>query len=105
MGMPMAQHRSAAAKWALWLTVGVISLLAGCYAGLWGASEHWNTADAALGEEHEVNFPVHDTYLLTQDALRGDGILFEVGPDNSLITLWRDAVIDYWVVWTLMGVR
>jgi len=105
MGMPMAQHRSAAAKWVLWLTVVVTSLLAGCYVGLWGASEHWSTADAALGEEHEVNFPVHDTYLLTQDALRGDGILFEVGPDNSLITLWRDADTKVGFMQNLMGVQ
>src|ERR1700730_17454788 len=105
MGMPMAQHRSAAAKWVLWLTVVVTSLLAGCYVGLWGASEHWSTADAALGEEHEVSFPVHDTYLLTQDALRGDGILYEVGPDNSLETLWRNADTKVGFMENLAGVQ
>ncbi len=72
----MAKYSPAAAKWILWVTVGVMSLLAGCYVGLWSASERSTTADSALGEEHQVNFPVHDTYLLTQDALRGDGILF-----------------------------
>ena len=105
MATVMAPDSSAAAKWALWLTVGVMSLLAGCYVGLWGASEHWNAADSALGEEHEVNFPVHDTYLLTQDALRGDGILFEVGPDNSLITLWRDADTKVGFMQNMMGVQ
>ena len=101
----MAINTSVAAKWVLWVTVGVMSLLAGCYVGLWGASEHWNTADAALGEEHEINFPVHDTFLLTQDALRGDGILYEVGPENSLITLWRDADTKVGFMQNLMGVR
>jgi hypothetical protein len=98
-------NRWTAAKWALWIFVGVMSLLAGCYVGLWGESEHWNTADAALGEEHEVNFPAHDTYLLTQDALRGDGILYEVGPDNSLETLWRNADTKVGFMENLAGVQ
>jgi hypothetical protein len=85
--------------------VGVISLLTGCYVGFWGTSEHWSTADSALGEEHEINFPVHDAYLLTQDALRGDGILFEVGPDNSLITLWRNADTKVGFMQNMMGVQ
>ncbi|HZZ07042.1 MAG TPA: hypothetical protein VFE43_00770 [Candidatus Binataceae bacterium] len=101
----MTTHSSPAAKWALWLTVGVISLLTGCYVGFWGTSEHWSTADSALGEEHEINFPVHDAYLLTQDALRGDGILFEVGPDNSLITLWRNADTKVGFMQNMMGVQ
>jgi hypothetical protein len=101
----MTTHSSPAAKWALWLTVGVISLLAGCYVGFWGTSEHWSTADSALGEEHEINFPVHDAYLLTQDALRGDGILFEVGPDNSLITLWRNADTKVGFMQNMIGVQ
>jgi hypothetical protein len=97
--------RSTAAKWALWVTVGVMSLLAGCYVGFWGTSEHWSTADAALGEEHDVNFPAHDTYILTQDALRGDGILYEVGPDNSLQTLWRNAETKLGFMQNMMGVQ
>ena len=87
----MATHSSTIARWALLITVGVMSLLAGCYVGFWGTNSHWSTEDAALGEEHVVNYPVHDTYLLTQDALRGDGILYETGPENSLQTLWRNA--------------
>ncbi len=72
---------------------------------MWSSSSHWDTADAALGEEHDVNFPVHDTYLLTQDALRGDGILYEVGPDNSLITLWRDADTKVGVMQSMVGMQ
>jgi hypothetical protein len=85
--------------------VGVMSLLAGCYVGFWGTSEHFSTADAALGEEHVVNFPEHDTYILTQDALRGDGILYEVGPDNSLQTLWRNADTRLGFMQNMMGVQ
>lgn len=84
-------HSSVFTRWALFITVGVMSLLAGCYVGFWGTSSHWSREDAALGEEHVVNYPVNDTYLLTQDALRGDGILYETGPENSLQTLWRNA--------------
>ena len=101
----MATHSSSAAKWALWITVGVMSLLAGCYVGYWGTSAHWSTEDATLGEEHEVNFPAHDTYLLTQDALRGDGILYEVGPDNSLQTLWRNADSKVGFMQNMVGVQ
>jgi hypothetical protein len=101
----MAKYSPAAAKWILWVTVGVMSLLAGCYVGLWSASERSTTADSALGEEHQVNFPVHDTYLLTQDALRGDGILFEVGPDNSIMTLWRNADTKVGFLQNLTGVQ
>jgi hypothetical protein len=101
----LTTNRRAAAKWTLWIFVGVMSLLAGCYLGLWGENEHWNTADSALGEEHEVNFSAHDTYLLTQDALRGDGILFEVGPDNSLQTLWRNADTKVGFMQNMVGVQ
>ncbi|HVB80943.1 MAG TPA: hypothetical protein VNE82_13480 [Candidatus Binataceae bacterium] len=101
----MATHSPAAVKWALWVTVGVMSLLAGCYVGMLGNRAHWDTADAALGEQHEINFPVHDTYLLTQDALRGDGILFEVGPDNSLMTLWRKADIQVGLMQNMVGIQ
>lgn len=101
----MSRDRSAAAKWALWVMVCVMSLLAGCYVGLWSYKEHWNTADSALGEQHQVNFPAHDAFLLTQDALRGDGILFEVQPQNSLVTLWRKADQPVGMLQNLVGVQ
>ncbi len=101
----MKVNRAAAAKWAIWIAVCVLSLFAGCYAGVWGEKEHWSTVDTALGEEHEVNYPAHDAYLLTQDALRGDGILYEVGPDNTLQTLWRNADYQVGLVQNLMGVQ
>jgi hypothetical protein len=68
-----------------------MALLWGCYAHTWAYSSHTSLPDAVVGEEHEVNFAAPDALLLTEDALRGDGILFEVKPDNSMVTLWRNA--------------
>lgn len=66
-------------------------LLSACAPGYWAYNSAGGGADAALGEQHDVNYPAHDAFLLTQDALRSEGVLFEVKPDNRLETLWRDA--------------
>ena len=47
-----------------------------------------SSADTVFGEQHEVDFSAHNAFLLTQDALRGKGVLFDVKPGNSLATLW-----------------
>ena len=60
-----------------------ILLCAGCFANSGG-----NTAQ---GEQHDVPYPVNDSFVLTQDVLRGEGILFEVNSDDKLTTLWKDA--------------
>jgi hypothetical protein len=73
------------------LSTVLMALFAGCYVQTWGYTTHTSFQDSVLGEEHEVNFAAHDALLLTEDALRGDGILFEVKSDNSLVTLWRKA--------------
>jgi hypothetical protein len=80
-----------------WLFTAVVSLLsagAGCYVGYKHYTEHYTAADTALGEEHLVSYPVGDALQLTEDALRGDGILFEVQPDNSIVTNWRPGDFD-----------
>jgi hypothetical protein len=79
--------------------VSVGAALAGCYVGYKSYTEHYTAADTALGEEHTVNYPPSDTLELTEDALRGDGILFELQPDNSIITLWRDADVNTPTQW------
>lgn len=79
-----------------------MSALAGCYVGYKTYSEHWSAADSELGEEHQVKYPVKDARQLTEDALRGDGILFEVQPDNSIITLWRNADVNTPTGWLPM---
>ncbi len=69
------------------LILGMVLLTSGCFYGTY----HESVTDTAVGEEHEVNFSTSDTLSLVQNVLRGDGILFELQPDNSLITLWKNA--------------
>jgi hypothetical protein len=83
--------------WTSWLLVSgvwVLSATGGCYVGNRHYTEHYNAPDTALGEEHVVDYPPADALQLTQDALRGDGIPFEVLPDNSIVTGWRPADIN-----------
>jgi len=47
--------------------------------------------DLAVGEEHEVNFPDQETFVMTQDVLRGQGVLFDRVPEHKIITLWKPA--------------
>jgi len=91
-------------KWILGVVIWVLSALAGCYFGAKTYTEHFKAADTALGEEHEVNYAASDTLQLTEDALRGDGILFEVQPDDSIVTLWRPADINTPTSWFPMVV-
>jgi hypothetical protein len=94
-------------SWVFAAVVCVLSASAGCYVGYKSYTEHYTAADTALGEEHEVNYPASDALQLTQDALRGDGILFEVQPDSTIVTLWRPADINTPTGWlpNLMGVK
>jgi hypothetical protein len=78
-------------SWLFAAVVCVLSAGAGCFVGYKHYTEHYAAADTALGEEHVVDYPVGDALQLTEDALRGDGILFEVQPDNSIVTSWRPA--------------
>jgi hypothetical protein len=88
-----------------WLGAAIVCILsagAGCYVGYKHYTDHYTAADTALGEEHVVDYPVADALQLTEDALRGDGILFEVQPDNSIITNWRPADINTPARWSLV---
>ena len=76
------------------IVICAIAASAGCFFGYSATTEHLTNPDSAVGEEHEFNYPVADTLQLTEEALRGDGILFEVQSDNSIITLWRDADLN-----------
>jgi len=79
-----------------------MSAIAGCYVGYHQETVHWTAEDTALGEEHDVPYDQDQTRQYTEDALRGDGILFEVQPDNSIITLWRNAdqqaALSWWLI-------
>jgi len=98
----MLQHRR---SWTLAVAVCALSALAGCIFGYTASVQRYSAPDSALGEEHEVDYTADDALQLTEDALRGDGILFEVQPDNSIITLWRQADADTTAGWlpSLMG--
>jgi hypothetical protein len=90
----MFRGRFSSLSWILGALVCALSASAGCYVGYHHETAHWSAADTALGEEHEVAYSQNDAIQLTEDALRGDGLMFEVQPDNSIVTLWRDADIN-----------
>jgi hypothetical protein len=90
----MGLSPKSALSWMFAAMVCALSVLAGCYLGYRHQTEHWVAVDTALGEEHEVPYPQSAARSLTEDALRGDGILFERQPDDSIVTLWRDADIN-----------
>ena len=87
----MGWRRNSALSWLFAVAVCVMSAVAGCVVGQHHETAHWTEADTALGEEHQVPYDQAQARQYMQDALRGDGILFEVQPDNSIITLWRNA--------------
>ncbi|MBF6561274.1 MAG: hypothetical protein IVW56_13385 [Candidatus Binataceae bacterium] len=87
----MVRHRFSARSWIFAIVVGGLSAFAGCFVGYHHETEHWSDVDTALGEEHIVAFSRDDATQLAEDALRGDGLLYEVQPDGSIVTLWRDA--------------
>src|SRR5579885_2375898 len=61
-------------------------------------------SEVTLGEEHVVNFGDHQALLLTEDALRGDGVLFEVAPSSlGLTTLWSDINKPVSIISSLAG--
>jgi hypothetical protein len=101
VGVLVRMQRNSLRSWLLAAVVCVVSAGAGCYVGYKHYTEHYTAADTALGEEHVVDYPVADALQLTEDALRGDGILFEVQPDNSIISNWRPADIKpprWWLI-------
>jgi hypothetical protein len=78
---------------------------AGCSAGYAATQAAGGGTEAALGEQHDVPYSSHDAYLLTEDVLRGEGVLFESKPDDKLVTLWRDADTQAGVLGDLVGVH
>src|SRR5579859_3415968 len=98
MFLPKTKSR----RWLLAVVICVIAASAGCFFSYSATTEHLSNPDSAVGEEHEFNYPMADTLQLTEEALRGDGILFEVQSDNSIITLWRDADLNTRIGWFAM---
>ena len=67
-------------------SIALLASLQGCF-GIFTHSDN----DVAVGEEHEVDFPEDQTYVMTQDVLRGQGMLFDREPGHKIITLWKPA--------------
>jgi len=84
---------------------GLMLFTAGCYAGYFANRAAGGGVDAAMGEQHDVPYTSHDAFLLTQDVLRGEGVLFEVQPDDKLPTLWRDADTQGGMLGSVVGVH
>lgn len=80
-----------------------ILLIAGCAAPYLANRAAGGGTDAAEGEQHDVPYSAHDSFVLTQDVLRSEGVLFEVKPDDKLVTLWKDADTGGGVLGSLVG--
>jgi hypothetical protein len=81
-----------------------ILLCAGCYyAPVLANHAMGGDTDTAVGEQHDLPYTANDSFLLTQDVLRSEGILFEVKPDYKLITLWKDADVGPGVLGSIVG--
>jgi len=61
--------------------------LQGCFGSYWTHSDN----DYTVGEEHEVDFPADQTYVMTQDVLRGQGVLFDSKAGHQIVTFWKPA--------------
>jgi hypothetical protein len=81
-----------------------ILICAGCtYAPYYANRAAGGGTDAAEGEQHDLPYTAHDSFLLTEDVLRGEGVLFTVEPENKLVTLWKDADVGPGVLGSLVG--
>lgn len=81
----------------------IILLFAGCYASYYANRAAGGGTEAAEGEQHDYPYTVNDTFVLTQDVLREEGILFEVKPENKLVTLWKDADVGPGILGSMVG--
>jgi hypothetical protein len=86
------------------IVVSSILLFAGCtFAPYYANRAAGGGTDAAVGEQHDYPYSVNDSFLLTQDVLRSEGILFTVDSDDKLTTLWKDADVGPGVLGSLVG--
>jgi hypothetical protein len=61
------------------------------------------SADYVVGEEHVTNFPASQAFVMLQDVLRGDGILYNVKPGRQIVTEWQEADVSVGVFSGLIG--
>jgi hypothetical protein len=71
---------------------GIFTLtLCRCAAGYKAYTASGGGAEAAVGEQHDTPYSAQETLVTTEDVLRGEGVLFQIQPDDKLETLWRPA--------------
>jgi hypothetical protein len=71
--------------------VALAVVLGGFVAGCWNSGSTASAGGEVVGEEHIVNYRAQDTFVIIQDVLRGKGILFDVKPEDKIVTLWMPA--------------
>ncbi|HEY2663896.1 MAG TPA: hypothetical protein VGI47_06105 [Candidatus Binataceae bacterium] len=91
--------------------LGVLLVLAnllasvGCYAPYYVAASEGHGTETSVGEEHEVDLPASDSFVMSQDVLRAEGILFEVKPNETVDTFWEDTGLPVSGMANFMGVK
>ena len=86
------------------ITLSLLVLSSGCAPILVNSAAGGGT-DYAAGEQHDVGYSAQDAFVLTQDVLRGEGILFDVKPDDHLVTLWKPGDQSPSIWGDLVGLR
>ena len=77
----------------------LVASLQSCFGGYWTHSDN----DYTVGEEHEVNFADDQSFVMTQDVLRGQGVLFDVKPEHKIITFWKPADLPVGTLSSIAG--
>ena len=77
-------------------------LLAGCSLDTYVGNPAQGPGTAE-GQQHDVPYTVNDAFVVTQDVLRGEGVLFEVKSDTQLVTLWKDADVGPGLLGSMIG--
>jgi hypothetical protein len=73
------------------LAAVLVGTLSGCFAGYQAYSASGGGNEAANGEQHDTPYPAKDSLHMTEDVLRGEGVLFQIQPDDKIETLWHPA--------------
>jgi len=87
------------------LVLSSVLLSFGCFAGVHAANAEGGGTDFAQGEQHDVGYSAQDAFIRTQDVLRGEGIEFDIEPNNRLQTLWKPGDQPPSILGDLFGVR
>jgi hypothetical protein len=85
---------------------GILTLtLCACAAPYKAYTSSGGGTEAAVGEQHDTPYSARDTLVTTEDVLRGEGVLFQIQPDDKLETLWRPADKPAGMLASVVGVN